>query len=302
MCEGPLRPACDTPPRQAPRTRQVMWPPVVYSYILENVRMCNRFKAKAREQQGRKCVGGAPGDQNRRLSSIVVAVHSDARAAIHFRRAPRGDGSGILTVAPGMNYLAHLYLTDDSPYGLVGSLLPDMVRGRADDQAHPLVMAAVRTHRRVDVFADTHPIFARSRERIGLAHRLLAGVIVDMIYDHFLATDWSQYSDVPLDDFVTYVHDVLRKHTYLMPDQMQSRIGRMIEQGWIRTYATVGGLNDRSAQMSAGISQRLGRTVRMQDAIADLEEEWSAFSADFHEFFPHIIEHVRGKAADRVSV
>jgi len=201
-----------------------------------------------------------------------------------------------------MNYLAHLYLTDDSPYGLVGCLLPDMVRGRADDQAHPLVLAAVRTHRHVDVFADTHPVFARSRQRIGQGHRLFSGVIVDMIYDHFLAADWLQYSDVPLADFITYVHDVLRKHTYLMPDQMQLRAGRMIDQGWLRTYATADGLSERLAQMSAGISQRLGRTVRMQDAIADLNEEWPAFSADFHEFFPHLIEHVRGKAADRVSV
>ena len=30
-------------------------------------------------------------------------------------------------------------------------------------------------------------------------------IIVDIFYDHFLAKNWSRFSDVPLDD---YVHDI----------------------------------------------------------------------------------------------
>ena len=191
-----------------------------------------------------------------------------------------------------MNYLAHLYLADDSPYGLVGALLPDMVRGGRNGRVHPLIRSAITLHHRIDSFTDTHPVFARSRSHIGDNHRLFSGIIVDMIYDHFLAGDWRLYSGVPVGDFITYVHDVLGRHTHLMPEQMRPRVRRMIEQGWLRSYDTVDGIAARLAQMSAGLSSRLGRPVRMQDAIAELDGDWADLSADFRCFFPQLVEHV----------
>ena len=195
-----------------------------------------------------------------------------------------------------MNYLAHLYLADDSPHGLVGALLPDMARGGRNGQFHPLIRSAITLHHRIDSFTDTHPVFARSRRRIDDDHRLFSGIIVDMLYDHLLAADWSSYSGVPVDGFIDYVHDVLSKHTYLMPEQMRPRIGRMVEQGWLRSYATIDGITARLAQMSAGMSSRLGRTVRMQDAVAGLDGAWADLSEDFGRFFPELVEHVRADA------
>jgi len=201
-----------------------------------------------------------------------------------------------------MNYLAHLFLADDTPYSLVGAILPDMTRHRRSDEIHPLILPAIKLHQRVDAFTDTHPVFARSRRRVGADHRLFSGVIVDMIYDHFLAADWSTYSDVPLDVFIEYIHDVFRKHSHLMPDPMQPRTRRMIEQGWLSSYATVDGLTARLAQMSEGLSPRLRRTVRMQDAIAELKSVWLDLSMDFHQFFRQLIGHVRsGEAIPAVS-
>ena len=49
-------------------------------------------------------------------------------------------------------------------------------------------------HRRIDSFADTHPAFRRSRGRVSAARRRVAGIMVDMFYDHFLARHWGQFS------------------------------------------------------------------------------------------------------------
>lgn len=194
-----------------------------------------------------------------------------------------------------MNYLAHLFLTDDSPHGLIGALLPDLVRGSSSGPAHPAIRAAVRLHRRIDAFTDSHYLFVRSRRRLGPEHGFLAGVIVDMFYDHFLAADWSRYSDTPLTDFVTHVYEVFARHTDLMPEQMRPPIQRMIDQDWLGSYATVGGISSRLAQMSAHLAKRLGRPVRMQDAIAALQTNRDALAADFHAFFPLLIDHAQVK-------
>ena len=191
-----------------------------------------------------------------------------------------------------MNYLAHLYLADGTPDSLVGALLPDLVRGAATDPLTPAVRRAVEMHRRIDAFTDTHPMFLRSRKRLGAAHGLFAGVLVDMFYDHLLAADWSRYAAEALPDFIARVYAVFGAHEQLMPAPMRPPIRRMIDQDWLGSYATLDGLTMRLAQMSIRLSARLGRSVRLDEAVPALSADRCAFAADFHAFFPLLIAHV----------
>ena len=65
-----------------------------------------------------------------------------------------------------MNYLAHLHLGGSQPAQLLGSLYGDFVKGPLNGRWPAQIEAAIRLHRRIDAFTDSHPLQARARARV----------------------------------------------------------------------------------------------------------------------------------------
>ena len=86
-----------------------------------------------------------------------------------------------------MNYLAHLHLGGEQPEQLLGSLYGDFVKGRLEGRFSPQIEAAIRLHRRIDAFTDSHPLTERARARFPAERRRTAGILLDLFFDHGLA-------------------------------------------------------------------------------------------------------------------
>ena len=91
-----------------------------------------------------------------------------------------------------MNYLAHVHLAEPSAAGRFGALLGDFVKGAPDPELPPSVRRGILMHRRIDAHTDAHPVHRTSRRRFAGPRRRFAGIIVDVAYDHFLASAWSR--------------------------------------------------------------------------------------------------------------
>jgi acyl carrier protein phosphodiesterase len=187
-----------------------------------------------------------------------------------------------------MNFLAHLYLADDSPESRIGSLMPDLVRGPLPRDLHPTVAAGARLHRKVDGYTDTHRIFYESRQRLRQRHGLYSGILVDVIYDHYLAANWQRWHDQPLDAFVAQVHDAFVAGHQHMPQRMRDIVGRMNSQQWLLCYASLEGIELTLRRMSQRLSERFNRDVRLHDAMDEMRAEYDAFADDFARFFPQL--------------
>lgn len=57
-----------------------------------------------------------------------------------------------------MNYLAHLHLGGQKPQQLLGSLYGDFVKGTLSGNFSAQTAEAIRLHRRIDAFTDSHPL------------------------------------------------------------------------------------------------------------------------------------------------
>ena len=97
-----------------------------------------------------------------------------------------------------MNYLAHLHLGGPQPGQLLGSLYGDFVKGVLAGRYAPDIEAAIRLHRRIDVFTDAHPQVLAARARFPLERRRYSGILLDLFFDHCLACHWEDYADEPL--------------------------------------------------------------------------------------------------------
>ena len=97
-----------------------------------------------------------------------------------------------------MNFLAHIYLSGDNEELKIGNFIADSVKGKQYLEYPPGIIDGIVLHRAIDTFTDTHPIVSRSVERLFERYGHYSRVIVDILYDHFLAANWKDYSDIPL--------------------------------------------------------------------------------------------------------
>ena len=183
-----------------------------------------------------------------------------------------------------MNYLAHLYLAEQSDEGLLGSLLGDFVKGRLDDRYSVTVRRGIALHRAIDSFTDAHPRHLESRNRIGKARRRYAGIIIDVCYDHFLCRNWANYSQESLAGFSERVYDVLREYRDELPGRLHRIAPHMIADDWLGSYAELANVG----RALDGISRRITRSNPLAGALAEVEANYAALEGDFQRFFPEL--------------
>ncbi len=94
-----------------------------------------------------------------------------------------------------MNFLAHARLSFQDPDILLGNMISDFVKGKLKYDYPEAVQRGIHLHRLIDSFTDTHPVVQEAKELFRPAYRLYSGAIIDVVFDHFLATDDSEYSE-----------------------------------------------------------------------------------------------------------
>ena len=187
-----------------------------------------------------------------------------------------------------MNFLAHIYLSDETPESIIGNLLPDFISNASMDHFSPEIRKGMALHRKIDRFTDTHTMFLRSQKRLGNEYRLVKGIIIDIFYDHFLAASWSSFSPTPLEKYCENVYDVLLSHQSILPPRLQKALPHMIRDNWLVSYRSIEGIGIALNRMS----MRLSRKTRMGESIRELRTRYSDFEKDFRSFFPELIEFV----------
>lgn len=156
-----------------------------------------------------------------------------------------------------MNYLAHAYLSFDHPEILVGNMISDFVKGKKKFDYHFNIQKGIALHRAIDSFTDDHPATKAAKEIFRFDYRLYSGAFVDVVYDHFLASDQQEFTEDSLHHFTQNVYSVLNIHQPIMPERFARMFPYMKDQNWLFHYRThwgteksLGGLVRRAAYLS----------------------------------------------------
>lgn len=190
-----------------------------------------------------------------------------------------------------MNWLAHLYLADGSDESLLGNLFGDFIGGVDWKKIYSEeIKRGIKTHFAVDCFTDTHSIFQRSCRRVSEQNKRYSSVLIDIFYDHYLAKNWGDYSRVPLTDFIDHCYDVLKRHHKILPPRLELTASYMIPGNWLLSYREVEGIGS--------VLERLSRYVLADspivNGVGEMTSNYEELKRDFEEFFPLVIEHVKG--------
>jgi acyl carrier protein phosphodiesterase len=193
-----------------------------------------------------------------------------------------------------MNFLAHLFLSGDDEEIIIGNFIADHVKGKAFLDFSDGIRAGILFHRQIDLFTDTHPYFLESKKRLGLKYRKYAGVVTDMFYDHFLATDWEIYSHEDIDRFTRRMYAVVMKKFFILPAKTKRILPFMARDNWLKNYGTFEGL-ERALQ---GMDKRTPFESLMGEAVEDLRKEYGLYHHEFNLFFPEMIRFAAEKRVE----
>ncbi|MBK9525469.1 MAG: DUF479 domain-containing protein [Bacteroidetes bacterium] len=184
-----------------------------------------------------------------------------------------------------MNFLAHIYLSGENKDLMVGNFIADFVKGRKKFDYPDGIRKGIELHRQIDDYTDHHPITSLSKDRLRPKYSKYSGVIVDIYYDHFLAHNFSRYSEIPLVEYSAQTYKVLNEYSEFLPEGVHYFLPFMIERNWLLNYASIEGIG----RALSGLSKRVSFENKMDESVADLREHYQAFENEFNLFFPELI-------------
>ena len=190
-----------------------------------------------------------------------------------------------------MNYLAHTYLSGNNDGIKIGSFLGDWVKGSDYLNYSEDIRTGIMLHRNIDAFTDQHPIVHLSASRFRSRYSRYSGVIIDILYDHYLASNWKDFCEMPLRDYVNRMHNVMLNNFEILPERLQNYLPGFMNERWIERYATLEGIRDVLDTMS----KRTSLPKETEFAISVMEAFYRDFRHEFFDFFSQIIEFVESK-------
>jgi acyl carrier protein phosphodiesterase len=183
-----------------------------------------------------------------------------------------------------MNYLAHAYLSFGEPGILAGNLTSDFIKGKTKFNYSGNVLKGIDLHRAIDNYTDTHAATAAAKEVFRPHYRLYAGAFVDVVYDHFLATDEQQFPNGSLLPFTQNVYRQLAPFIPQAPERFQQLFPHMQSQNWLFNYQ----YRDGIARSFRGLVHRAAYMNDSLTALSLFDTHYHYLQDCYRRFFPHL--------------
>ena len=190
-----------------------------------------------------------------------------------------------------MNYLAHIYLSGDNDLVTIGNFIADGIKGKNYKKRKREVQIGILLHRHIDTFTDAHKTVRISTKRLHKNYGHYSGVIVDILYDHFLAKNWRKYSNINLENYINSFYNSLETHYEILPLRIQKMMPYMLADNWLLSYASIDGIS----RVLVGMNKRTKNISGMDKAVNELEEFYQEFESEFTLFFDELIIYSKEK-------
>ena len=188
-----------------------------------------------------------------------------------------------------MNFLAHLHLSYPNNTEMVGNFIGDYVKGKKHLDYPSEICKGIKMHRQIDSFTDSHLLHKATRDIFREAYGLYSGVIADMVFDHYLALNWSDYCDISLLDFEQLCYDILDTHHDILPERVQYFIPKMKAASRLSSYAKREGIEESIHLMG----QYTSLPQKTSEAMAILDHSHSVLENNFKVFYTDLQAHAQ---------
>tara|TARA_R110000868_G_scaffold316841_2_gene577696 strand:- start:1217 stop:1816 length:600 start_codon:yes stop_codon:yes gene_type:complete len=179
-----------------------------------------------------------------------------------------------------LNFLGHIFLTPNDDEILLGNFIADSVKGNPEKFYSGRIVEGIRFHRAIDQFTDNHPLVKQGVKRFRETQSRYAPVVIDVIYDHILASNWDEFHSDKLAVVSQFVYQRLEAQSHHFPVRVKQYFPYMKEQNWLYNYQFEWGI----LKSLEGLDRRSANETQMHLALDVYKESESPFLAEFREF------------------
>ena len=171
------------------------------------------------------------------------------------------------------------------PEILVGNMISDHVKGRKKFEYPPNIQKGIMLHRAIDAYTDLHEATKEAKKIFQPVYRLYSGAFVDVVYDHFLATDENYFSETGLYNFSQVVYNNLDKQLEWLAPKFGIMYPYMKEQNWLFNYRTKWGIE----KSMNGVARRAIYINNSEDAFNLFEQHYQLLQDCSRHFLASVI-------------
>jgi len=168
----------------------------------------------------------------------------------------------------------------------------DFTRGLDESSLPASIRRGLANHRSIDAFTDIHPEVLQLRKEFSPHRRRVAGIIIDVVFDHFLIRDWSRYHLLKFESFLQNSFEGLKAGREWMPLRMQTTVEHMTTHPWLQSYQSLTGVAFALDRMS----ERSPVARPLAGSLIDLERLYDKIESVFQHFMPQLCRHVETNA------
>lgn len=191
-----------------------------------------------------------------------------------------------------MNWLAHIFLSEQNIDFQIGNYLADPLKGKSWENSSSELKEGIRVHQIIDSFTDAHEVVSKSKRRLR-EKGLLKAIVIDITYDYFLTKNWDLYCHIPFNEFTQTFYTNANLKMKFLPHKVQVPLNRLIRYKILNNYQKIEQLELGFERFDKRLSTKLlsrdsasSYYIAVKDNILELEK-------DFLDFFPQLCEKVR---------
>jgi len=139
-------------------------------------------------------------------------------------------------------------------------------------------------HRAIDTFTDMHEATKEAKEVFRPHYRLYSGAFIDVVYDHFLANDETEFTSSSLFDFSQRVYATLEENITWLPENFATIFPYMKSHNWLFNYRTING----TGKSFGGLVRRAAYLTESNTAIQLFEKHYQLLRQCYRHFWKNV--------------
>jgi acyl carrier protein phosphodiesterase len=194
-----------------------------------------------------------------------------------------------------MNWLAHIFVSENHVDYQLGNYLADPFKGKSWEGASKNVKDGMIMHKIIDSFTDSHDAVLKSKLRLG-SKGILKSIIIDITYDHLLINHWQQYCKICISEFIDkfYKKAIVAADNY--PEKAKSLVMRLIISKILTSYGTLEGLGAALKRIDKRLSPKILAKESALNYMPNVKRVMPEVEKDFLIFFPDLIQHFKSNS------
>lgn len=170
---------------------------------------------------------------------------------------------------------------------MYANLNGDFVRGRDFSHLPEKLQQGILLHRMIDSYIDSHPKVLELMRKLYDPLPKVAGIAVDLFFDHILAREWNRFHELPLDEFVENFYQTPLENEEFYSSHFKFMISKMKEKNWLYQYQFSYGL----MKACNGVSSRISFPNVLHTGYDVFQEYEKEIEQAFFDFMSDAIPH-----------